>query len=92
MEALKYIQLAAVLLVNFQVMRALSWLMTEYKKPLIKVKPFSCRPCLAFWLTAMGGFALWVVDGRHWFDGVTVAALSGLVNYYRTKSKIKIEP
>lgn len=92
MRALEYLQLAALLVCNVLVMNALSWLVTEYKKPLFKVKPFSCRECMAFWLTSGGGFALWVADGRHWFDGIAVAVLAGLVNFYYLKSKIQIEP
>lgn len=30
---------------------ALGWYLTEKREPVIKVKPFNCRPCLTFWLT-----------------------------------------
>lgn len=92
MELIKYIGIAALIAGNLHIASVLAWYHTEYKKPLVSVKPFTCRPCFTFWVTLAGGFALSAALSWHWI-AATIAALGmGLINYYRVKNLITIEP
>ena len=91
------------LLCNTLIMYVLAWLLTEKIKLRITVKPFSCRECLSFWLTLLGGiviaFAILkrgpvfpTVQAQQFARLIVVyaAAFLGFVNYLYIKSKFKI--
>jgi hypothetical protein len=78
------------------------WLLTEVSKPVLNVKPFNCRPCLTFWLTAAfnAAFAFaaapYLVDGGLVTEGLTatygiagVGVLLGLIGFFYLKSKFR---
>ena len=82
-----YAIMAALIIVNAVAANYLGWLLTEWKRPLFNFKPFSCRPCLTFWLTLAMGAAIIYLCG----SAVVAAAVlsTALTNYFIIKSKIK---
>lgn len=94
METIRYTAaLAGLLVCNGLIANALSWVLTEWKRPVFNFKPFNCRPCLSFWLTLACGF--WLVPCYGFDDTVrgaivVVLVLVGLFNYIIIKSKIQI--
>lgn len=96
METLIYlIQITALLAANWLVAKYLSWVLTEWKRPLFQFKPFSCRPCLSFWLTCGMGAPLVVYIADEWHDVITyllalAVVLSAFLNYIVINSKIQI--
>ena len=71
---------------------------TERMKPMLRVKPFNCRPCLTFHFTwqLMGGIALGfakltgaVTSGNVVFV-VLCIVMAAFLNYFVAKDDIKI--
>ena len=93
--------IAALFVLNVLISYALAWLLTEKITP-IKVKPFSCRACMSFWLTLVFGlFLAWILIrdqtelqgqaatyGRWFLAGW--AFLTALINYLYINAKFKI--
>ena len=80
---------------------AAAWLgrfFTEQMRPLLRVKPFNCRPCLTFHFTwqLMGGIAIGFakLTGAVNSDNVLFVALcivlAAFLNYFMAKNDIKI--
>lgn len=93
------IQISTLLAANWLVARKLSWLLTEWKRPLFPLKPFNCRPCLSFWLTCgFGAFVtFYIADEWQYRSGAVITYLlaacvflSALINYLTLNNKIKI--
>jgi hypothetical protein len=89
--------IAALQIANVLIMYLLARLFTEVLKLPWKVKPFTCRECLAFWLTLAGGivlaFVVTVPQCTRTHNRLTlcwVAVLLALLNYFYIKSKFKI--
>ena len=89
--------IAALYVANVLIMYALAWFFTEVIRLPWKVKPFTCRECLAFWLTLIGGivlaFIVTVPDCARTFSRLTLcgsAVLMGLINYLYIKIKFRI--
>lgn len=91
MEALKVLLITALILCNLLVCNDLARFHTEFKKPLFNFKPFTCRECLTFWYTLLGGFIVAAVFGWHWTVAAIAAVGMAFFNYYLAKSKIIIE-
>lgn len=91
---------AAVYACNFLVGRGLGWLLTEFRGPLLRFKPFNCRGCMTFWLTFLPGLALArLFSNPIEAEGVrdviafllsVVAFLSSFINYLYIKIKFKV--
>lgn len=82
------IQIPIIYIINALVMYVLAWYLTEIRPLPIKVKPFNCRGCMSFWLTAISGTAIALAIGKPWL--IFIAILTGLINYFYIKSKFKI--
>lgn len=100
-QVLQACGVAALYFGNALIMYALGWLLTEVFALPWKFKPFNCRECLTFWLTAVGGVVLAMLVPRHLSvcqdgrvllsTGLTgVSVLLGLTNFLYVKSKIQI--
>lgn len=93
MEALVTVAgMAGLYALNVLISYVLAWLLTEKITP-IKVKPFSCRACMSFWLTLVFGVYLAFVlapdpYGRWYLAGW--AFLTALINYLYINAKFKI--
>lgn len=87
-ELFLHLAVTVVYIANFFLMRGLGWLLTEFKRPLIAVKPFNCRPCISFWLTLIGALIIWLVLDRPLYEALMLGALWGFINYLTTKIKI----
>lgn len=59
-----------------------AYALTEWRGPLIKIKPLNCRPCLTFWLTLLVALAA----GEAARFAITLA----FINYFYIITKIKI--
>lgn len=84
---------AGMLLVIALIANVLGYVLTEVFDPVIAVKPFTCRPCLTFWLTLLGGWAFsWYVkpDLLADFWPVLATVLLAFINYLYLITKIKI--
>jgi|SRR5690349_5641756 len=97
--ALYLLKITTLLAANWLVANALSWLLTEWKRPLFKFKPFSCRPCMSFWLTCITGapLVLFIADEWQYRSGAVITfllaltvLLSAFLNYVIINSKIQI--
>lgn len=76
--------------VNVLVSNALAYLVSHSSAE-IKVKPFSCYGCMAFWLTLLIGVCIaFTQNGEALYVCLFVSALSALLNYYYVKSKYHI--
>lgn len=97
------IGVTAIIALNSLVAFALGWLLTEVFILPLNFKPFNCRPCLTFWLTALLNFVFaWlvapyfirhglVVDRLTIIYGVAgVGVLAGLLNFQYIKLKFRI--
>ena len=93
METVLYLLgISALYGVNYLVGKALGWATTEFRGPLIDVKPFNCRGCMTFWLTFIPGtvLAFFVTEGVGVYLLSMVAALSAYINYLYIKFKSKV--
>lgn len=96
METALYLTTTITLLAaNWLVAKYLSWLLTEWKRPLFSFKPFSCRACLSFWLTCGTGALLIRHAIPYREDTITAllalaVLLSAFINYVIIQSKIQI--
>ena len=76
----------------------LGYLFTERFRPLLRFKPFNCRPCLTFHLTwlLMGGVTLAFTEVGSAVNGCNIAFvmfsifLSAFLNFFVAKKEIKI--
>ena len=84
MEVLKIV---LILTANTLTSNVLAFWFTD--KTEIKLKPFSCYGCLAFWLCFLGGSA--ITYFMH-FDALAyfTSFVLGLVNYFYVKAKYQI--
>lgn len=82
-----------VYLCNLVVSSWLSWLLVDWKGPIFHFKPFSCRPCLTFWLTlALGVAAAAILHTSEvvFYLLLALGVLTSFINYYYIKSQINI--
>lgn len=85
--------ITAMYALNVLIMYVLAWFVTEVVHLPWKVKPFTCRGCMAFWLTLAGGLVLAFVIrddayGRYALAGYAV--LTAFLNFLYIKSKYQI--
>lgn len=67
----------------------LAWFLTEFKGPIINVKPLNCRPCLTFWLVLAAGAAVYWRAGAAPLTYVFIVSLA-FINYLYINSKTNI--
>lgn len=92
---------AVLFVANVLVMYLLAWFLTSVITLPMKFKPFNCRPCLAFWLTLVGGIVIAFIVAPHtpvcregrgflrwWLIGV--AFLTAIIHYQYLKIKFKV--
>jgi len=85
--------IAALQIANILVMYILAWFFTEVITLPWRVKPFTCRECLAFWFTWIGGIALAFAVTGDTYSRLTLCwtgFLLGIINYLFIKTKFKI--
>ncbi len=104
MDALLFlIGVTAVAVVNSLLAYLLGWFLTDVRPLPWHFKPFNCRPCLTFWLTAGLNFVFaWIVapyflrrglvaDRLVVLYGITgVGVLLGLLNFLYIKLKFQV--
>lgn len=83
--------LAALLLIA----QGAAWLLTEWRGPVVKIKPLNCRACMTFWLTALALFAALAVLGydraaTQLITWHTQALVFAFINYFYINSKFKV--
>lgn len=66
-----------------------AWLLTEWRGPLIKVKPLNCRACLTFWLTLVV-FTGWYLESKPASETALISAAFAFINYFYINSKFKV--
>ncbi len=97
------IGVTAIIAVNSLIAFVLGWLLTEVIILPLNFKPFNCRPCLTFWVTALLNFIwAWVVAPYFIQRGLVsdritvmygiagVGVLAGLINFQYIKLKFRI--
>ena len=84
MEVLKIILLISA---NTLVCNVLAFWFTD--KTEIKLKPFGCYGCLAFWLSFLGGSAITYFTSANEL-AYFASFLAGMANYFYVKSKYQI--
>lgn len=69
-----------------------AWALTEWRGPLIKVKPFNCAPCLTFWFTfLLFGVGGTILEAAPLFNIWCVyAPIYAFINFFYIKTKIQI--
>jgi hypothetical protein len=81
---------------NVLISYTLAWLLTEVRPIPWRVKPFSCRGCLSFWLTLFFELGIGAAlplpgDAEDIFcASCMVGLVLGLINYLYIKSKFQI--
>ena len=104
METLIFlIGVTAIVAINSLVAFVLGWLFTEKWRLPLRFKPFNCRPCLTFWLTAGLNFIFaWIVAPYFLRNGLVadrlvviygvagVGVLLGLLNFIYIKLKFQV--
>ena len=97
------IGVAALIVVNSLLAFVLGWLFTEVFPLPLKFKPFSCRPCLTFWLNVLLGVSLALLITPYFpgsdnpdictvirFGLIGVGMLMGLICFLYIKLKFRI--
>lgn len=93
----------AIVVISAFLAYTLGWLFTEVIRLPLNFKPFTCRPCLAFWINVILGVIL-AFDAAPLFPGadnpdvrftvtyglVGVGVLAGFINYLYIKLKFRI--
>lgn len=76
--------------VNVLASNALAYFVTHSSAE-IKIKPFNCYGCMAFWLTLLVGVLIaWTYYGDTFYLLLFISALSAFLNYFYVKSKYHI--
>lgn len=94
MELLKTLALLAFAAANYHGARPFAIWLAEKRRPLFKVKPFTCAACLSFWFTALGVSAAsyLLAHGLGLYAGCALGVLLGLQNYSQINDRINITP
>lgn len=73
-----------------------AWLLTQWRGPLIKVRPLNCRACMTFWLTLVIMLSAWAALRAPgvWLSLDALMAANALtysfINYFYINSKFKV--
>lgn len=93
----------SLVVVNTLLAFVLGWLLTEIVRLPLNFKPFTCRPCLTFWFTAILGVMLALIVAPYFpgveipevrtavtFGLIGVGVLMGFINFLYVKLKFRI--